>query len=327
MRNKFSAAYAASLLTLAACGNFAPPDETKRIDRETVKRAELMGHRGARGLWPENTWPAFQSAISHGMTTIELDLVLTADNDLIIHHDTSTNPRLCLGANGKKLFATSIYKLTVAELKKLDCGSLKDEKFPEQQPVPGTQLLTLTEMFALVQTFEAQEPAAASVRFNLDAKFPARKTPSDKELRDFASLLIGKVKAAGMLDRSMVQSFELRLLPYIREFAPEIKTAALFQWSGWPGIPHRSRETLVSMTQAAKADIIAPNRRDTNRRLVTLAHAYGLAVIPWTVNESDEMQSLFAMGVDGIITDYPDRLKRVADNLLKPAAIAVDRQK
>ncbi|MBN8220838.1 MAG: glycerophosphodiester phosphodiesterase [Spirochaetes bacterium] len=303
-------------LLCAGCGNFIPPEDIPGIrEKSEKKKIELHGHRGARGLAPENTWPAFELGIRGGMTAIELDIVLTADGELIIHHDFYTNPKNCRRDDGTKIHALPISRLTVADLKRLDCGSLKNEKFPEQKLFPRTRLLTLPEFFERVRTLETEYPPARDVIFNLDAKFSPRVTPTDAYLTRFAQLLIKEAETAGMLNRIMVQSFEIRLLPFVKEQKPGLRTAALFQWSKWPGVGKRTPETMMIRAEASEADIVAPHYKDTDKALVELVHKKQMAIIPWTVNEPELMRSLLQLGVDGIISDYPDRLKRVATEL------------
>lgn len=122
------------------CATVEPPTRLR-------KEIDLQGHRGARGLKPENTWPAFEEAIKYKMVTLELDTVLTKDKRVVIHHDSETNPVICQNADGTEIKKTSLYELTLAELQTYDCGSKKNPNFPKQIPVPGTKLLSLEEFF------------------------------------------------------------------------------------------------------------------------------------------------------------------------------------
>jgi glycerophosphoryl diester phosphodiesterase len=308
---------AAIALLILGCGNFNPPyDEGNSPPQEKPrKQIELHGHRGARGLMPENTWPAFEAGIRAGMTAIELDTMLTADGELIIHHDPFTNPKLCRNDDGSKIKSIPIHHLTVTYLKRLDCGSLKNEKFPGQQIIPFSRIITLRELFSRIRELEKTETRARSIVLNIDAKFPAGKSPSNTELRKFAEILLTEIDHANLMERVIVQAFEIRLLPHIKEIAPQVRTSALFQWSKWPGVGKRTQESMIARVLAIKADILAPNMRDTDEKLVSLAHASGIAIIPWTVNEPEQMRALLRLGVDGLISDYPDRLKNVADGL------------
>ena len=195
--------FRAGLPSLAAA--FAVLSCASLPDKPIAATIELQGHRGARGLAPENTWPAFEQAIRHGMNVLELDTVITADGDLVIHHDTETNPALCRTADGQPVKKAAISTLTVAELKTFDCGSDLHEKFPEQQPVPGTRLITLDEFFANIRALENKDAHIKTIAFNIEAKFP-NGHPTDAELKRFADLLVGKIRRAGMAKRSTVQS-------------------------------------------------------------------------------------------------------------------------
>ena len=264
---------------------------------------------------PENTWPAFAAALEHGMTVLELDTVLTAEGDLIVHHDTETNPANCRNDDGSAIRSTSIRTLKVADLKKLDCGSLGNDKFPDQKKVPGTRLITLDEFFAKMREVEKTDVAKGRITFNIEAKFPDKGNPTDEELRTFAATLVGKVKAAGMTRRSTLQSFEIRILPLLKAADPQIKTSALFAptyFQGFRmmiGLGEGPRGAIISAAVDAKADIISPYKLYASPEFIHAAHQKNLAVIPWTVNDKEDMVELFKHGVDGIISDYPDRLK------------------
>jgi glycerophosphoryl diester phosphodiesterase len=132
---------------------------------------DLQGHRGARGLRPENTIPAFESCIDHNMTTVELDTNVTADKQLIVVHDSYLNGVIALDADGKPAASIAIAALTVEQLKTYDYGTLKNPDFPEQQPVPGTRLSTLPEVFAHVDAYAAEKKVARSLMFNAELKF------------------------------------------------------------------------------------------------------------------------------------------------------------
>jgi glycerophosphoryl diester phosphodiesterase len=299
----------AGLLAVAAAGCASVQN------KPLYKDIELHGHRGARGLMPENTWPAFAAALEHGMTVLELDTVLTAEGDLIIHHDIDTNPQLCRNDDGSAIHATAIRGLKVADLKKLDCGSLGNEKFPDQKKVPGTRLITLDEFFGKMREVEINDAAKRRITFNIEAKFPKGVNPTENELQLFATTLTGKVASAGMAGRTTLQSFELKILPLLKAKNSEIKISALFEPTYWQGfrmymrVGDGPRDAIITAAVEAKADIISPYKLYASDYFVHAAHAKKLAVIPWTVNEKSEMVELLRRGVDGIISDYPDRLK------------------
>ncbi|AFM11232.1 glycerophosphodiester phosphodiesterase family protein [Turneriella parva] len=284
-------------------------------NRPLLAELELQGHRGARGLAPENTWPAFEAALAHGMNVLELDTVLTADGNLIIHHDTETNPALCRNDDGSAIQSQPIRNLQTGELKKLDCGSKADPKFVEQKPVPGTRLMTLDEFFAAIKKREATDPAARKVAFNVEAKFAEGATDADVEI--FAATLLKKVRASGYQKRVTIQSFDHRILKSIKTLQADQRTSALVTLTRWQGLKiylglgGGVRADAIDKALAVKADILSPYRLYINASFVADAHAKNLAVIPWTVNDAGEMQRLLELGVDGIISDYPDRLQNV----------------
>ncbi|MCG6166519.1 glycerophosphodiester phosphodiesterase [Leptospira sp. FAT2] len=277
---------------------------------------DLQGHRGARGLKPENTWPAFEEAIRYEMTTLELDTVLTKDKKIVIHHDSETNPTICQKKDGTPISSVSLYDLTLAELKQLDCGTKKNPKYPEQVSVPGTELITIEEFFSLVANVEKKNPNRPKLKFNIETKFPnddKAQLPMEK-VRDHVTLLVKAVEDAKAADRTTIQSFYIQALPIVKEKNPKIKTSALFSVTYFQGalmklgFGNSARENALKKTIEVKADIISPYFLYVTEAFVQEAHSHKISVIPWTVNEPDEMRRLIDAGVDGIISDYPDRL-------------------
>ncbi|MBW0433441.1 glycerophosphodiester phosphodiesterase [Leptospira yasudae] len=277
---------------------------------------DLQGHRGARGLKPENTWPAFEEAIRYGMTTLELDTVLTKDKKIVIHHDSETNPTICQKKDRTPISSVSLYDLTLAELKQLDCGTKKNPKYPEQVSVPGTELITIEEFFALVANAEKKNPNRPKLKFNIETKFPnddKAQLPMEK-VRDHVTLLVKAIEDAKVADRTTIQSFYIQALPIVKEKNPKIKTSALFSLTYFQGalmklgFGNSIRENALKKTIEVKADIISPYFLYVTETFVQEAHSHKISVIPWTVNEPDEMRKLIDAGVDGIISDYPDRL-------------------
>ncbi|TGK02736.1 glycerophosphodiester phosphodiesterase [Leptospira langatensis] len=287
---------------------------------------DSQGHRGARGLKPENTWPAFEEALQHGMTTLELDTVLTKDQKIVIHHDSNTNPAICTKKDGTEISSVSLYDLTLAELKQLDCGSKKNINFPEQASVPGTELITLGEFFDKIKTWERTGKRPKLPKFNIETKFPndENSNVSPEILEAHVSLLLKTIEAAGMVDRSTVQSFYLPALSIAKKKNPRIKTSALFSLTYPQGMAMKlgfgdsRRHAVLEKTKELKADIISPYFLYVSHDFVTQAHSLGIRVIPWTVNDPEEMRRLIRVGVDGIISDYPDRLNSVLKETVTP---------
>jgi glycerophosphoryl diester phosphodiesterase len=284
-------------------------------NRRLNSELDLQGHRGARGLKPENTIPAFEEALFWGMNTIELDTVVTKDKQLIIHHDTELNPQLCRHTEGKKVIVENISHFTVAELKKLDCGSLPNPKFPDQKLVPNTNLSTLQEFFQFIQNYEKKNKTTSKVNFNIETKFPNSTTP--EEIQEFANLIVKEIEQAGMVDRTIVQSFRIEVLPLVKKLNPKIQTSALFAPTIvegirlYLGIGSSIQENILKQSEEVGANIISPYFLYVDAEFVQKAHKQNRKVIPWTVNDKKEMLRLQEIGVDGIISDYPNKLVEV----------------
>ena len=258
----------------------------------------VHGHRGSRGTVPENTIPAFEAALMAEADVLEMDMGVTKDNVIVVSHEPNIVPERCLDAEGNKLKkAVPIRSLTLAEVKKYDCGTLVNPKFPQQLSVPGERIPTLDEVFAMVKASGYQ--AAPKVEFNIETKiFPAEPelTPS---ATDFARLVADAVIRNGMEKRVMVQSFDVRTLKEIKKIAPAIRTSQL---------TYEELVDIVPALKSAKADIWSPNYMWVTRESIKEAQAAGIQVAPWTINTKKEWDMAIAAGVDAIITDYPEAL-------------------
>lgn len=284
------------------------------IGRSLDGTVDLQGHRGARGKRPENTIPAFEYCIEQQMTSIEIDTNVTRDKQLIVNHDTTVNGKICRLENGGSAEFIPIKDLTVNELKQLDCGSVKHEDFPEQVPVAGTRLITLTEFFDFVNTYEQNHTLSRTILFNIETKF--RKDYSQRDIRETARLMVKTIAAAGMEKRTTVQSFIPEVLPEIRRLNTNIKTSALFEPTWFQKFLlklgfHANRDAIIQTTVSIAADILSPHYYYVNEDFVYQCHKKCIQVLPWVVNEAKPIERLLNYGVDGIISDYPDRLFRV----------------
>lgn len=295
-----------------------------------VHAFDLQGHRGARGLRPENTLAAFSHALALGVTTLETDLAVTRDDVLVIAHDPALNPDIVRGPDGRWLAAKGppIRTLTLAELKRYDVGRLDPaskyaKQFPEQQAADGERIPTLTELVALVRA------SGKPVRFNLETKITPTGTDETVDAAKFARLVVDAVRSGGLAERVTIQSFDWRTLVHAKQLAPEIATACLTSetesfdtvrrkeagaspWhAGLELAAHAG--SLARLARAAGCSTWSPFWRNVTAEQIADAHALGLAVLPWTVNDPAEMARLIDMRVDGLITDYPDRLRRVRE--------------
>lgn len=279
------------------------------------RKIELHGHRGARGLKPENTLPAFEKALQLGIPYLELDLVLTKDKEILVHHDTDLNPDLCIHKSGKPIKKEPVSKYTLAEMKELDCGSLKNLRFPEQEIVENTPPPSLKEVITFVKTYETKYPTGETILLNIELKFP--KNTKKDTLKEFAEILLKLLEQEKFTGRVVVQSFEIDVLPILKAGSRSIRTSALFApgkidflLTEYLGIDSFRNKTLVK-SQSVGAEYVSPYYKIINKKYIESAHKKNLKVLPWTVNTKEDMQKLYDTGVDGIISDYPNLLKEL----------------
>jgi glycerophosphoryl diester phosphodiesterase len=310
----------------------------------TVQGFDLQGHRGARGLMPENTLPGFAKALSIGVTTLELDLAVTRDFEVVVIHNPRFEPDIARDANGAWLQQSgpSIHSMTLTTVKTYDVGRLNPaskyaRRYPDQQPVDGSSVPTLGEVFELVN-----KSANQLVRFNIEVKINPERPELTHAAEEFVRAVVEVIRAYKMESRVVVQSFDWRALREVQDVAPDITTSYLTADQEWlnnlqTGRPGASPwlngldvddfdGSAVRAIKAAGGATWSSYHKEVSVNSIKLAHELGLSVNVWTVNNPGRMRELIAMGVDGIITDYPDRLRRVLTELGMPlpAATPVD---
>ena len=289
---------------------------------------DLQGHRGARGLAPENTLAAFARALEIGVATLETDLAVTRDGVLVLSHDPVLNPDVVRGPDGKWLAAPgpAINTLTLADIKSFDIGRLNPaskyvQQFPQQKPADGERIPTLAELFELV------EQSGKPVRFNIETKLSPDKPAESPDPDTFASLAVEAIREAGLGRRATIQSFDWRSLRAAKKLAPEIETVCLTyaqtlqdrfedgrrRPSPWlAGLdPADHGGSVPRLAAAAGCGTWSPYFAELGAAAVTEAHALGLKVVPWTVNAREDLARIIDMKTDGLITDYPDRAREV----------------
>lgn len=260
-----------------------------------------------------------------GVTTLETDLAVTRDGVLVISHDPVLNPDLVRGPDGKWLPTAGppIRTLNAVDLAKYDIGrtnpdSRYGKQYPGQKPADGERFLTLAQVFAL---------GRPPLRFNIEIKTDPTKPDLTIDPEHFADLVVKQVRDAKASDRTTIQSFDWRGLVAARRLAPEIATGCLSiesnnmdtvrraggQPSPWlAGLDLQAHGgSLPRLAKAAGCAVWSPFWRNVTAEAVTEAQGLGLKVIPWTVNDPAEMARIITLGVDGLITDYPDRAQAV----------------
>src|SRR5947208_2143847 len=289
---------------------------------------DLEGHRGTRGLAPENTLAAFRKALAIGVTTMETDMGVTKDDVVVISHNPNLSPDLVRDPEGHWLASQGpqIRTLTFAELARYDIGRVNPQsayakQFPEQQPADGERFPKLSELFDLGRA------SGKPVRFNIETKITPTSGADTPDPATFVRLVVAAVKAANMTHRVTVQSFDWRTLVEVKRIAPEIETSCITMQtkdndtvsepegaaSPWhAGLKLRDHDgSLPKLVKAAGCGVWSMLWRNLTAKDLADAHALGLKVLPWTVNDRSEMRKLIDLGVDGVITDYPDRLREV----------------
>lgn len=300
---------------------------------------DLQAHRGGLGLTVENTLAAFATALDIGVTTLECDVHVSADGAAMVTHDRKVNPQHCRDTEPAwpedgdfPYVGKYVTRLHEDQLRAIDCGSLRHPLHPRQRTVPGVTMPTLPELFDLVR-----DRAADDVRLNVETKFEAIAPCETAPAERFVRVVAKEVQMAGMCDRVSVQSFDWALLRRMRQVEPRISlnalTSSYYLEQGAPGpSPWLAGldiddfdGNLVAAAAEIGVDAVSPAHGEPVRlgvdhpqyrpfvtpMMVDDAHDCGMAVIPWTVDDVPTMHHLIDLGVDGIITNYPDVLREV----------------
>jgi len=251
-------------------------------------RILVHGHRGARARMPENTLPAFEYAIEQGVDALEMDMAVTKDNVIVISHDPILETPVCTGPRN----GVVIHTLTLADVRQWDCGAVQNPKFATQKAIPGTRMPTLDDVFHLA--------SRGRFDYNIETKsFPEHPeyTPPPDE---FARMVLAKIREYQLERRIILQSFDFRTLVAMRKLAPEIRLSALTETD--------PRDFPAITGEAGHAEIISPYYKLVTPEKVAAAHAAGIQVVPWTVNEPADWDKLIDAKVDAIISDDPASL-------------------
>ena len=298
---------------------------------ENARVFDLQGHRGARGLWPENTLAGFAHTIELGVSTLELDCGVTRDGVVVVAHDPHLNPDHTRDSHGRFLEAAGppIWSMTYAELQSYDVGRIREgseyaAQFPQQQAIDGERIPSLADVLALVR-----DRGRGRVRVNVEVKIFPDQPQLTMAPEPFAQALQRVVDETATAALTIIQSFDWRVLNAVHRLMPDLATAALTDQqpgddtvqigseppSPWLGglDPSRYGYSVPRLVQAIGAKIWAPEYRDLDAERVAAAHALGLGVVPWTVNGPADMERLLALKVDGMITDRPDLLRRLLE--------------
>ncbi len=304
---------------------------------------DLQGHRGARGLAPENTLAAFAEALAIGVTTLEMDVGISRDGVVVVTHNRRLSPDITrdrsgawLSEPGPALISLSLAELTGYDVGRINPASRYARKYPDQVPLDGARMPTLADVFALVERAGNRD-----VRFNIEAKTSPLEPDLSLPPGAFVEAVLAVVHGAGMTARVTIQSFDWRTLREVQQREPDITTSYLTAQQGWLDTMRAGEAgpspwtagldiddyagNAAALVAAAGGAVWSPFHREVDGAIIRDAHDRGLAVKVWTVNDEDRMNELIDLGVDGMITDYPDRLRRVlaARGMSLPAPTAV----
>lgn len=266
------------------------------------KNFDLQGHRGARGLYPENSIMGFVMATDMGVKTLELDVVISKDKKVVVSHEPWISHEICKKKTGEAISEEeemnyNMYQMTYEEIRKFDCGSKEHPRFPEQIKAITYKPL-LRHVVEVVETFTTAH-YLQPVRYNIETKsLPEGDNIFHPEPDEFCKILHDELKRLNILDRVTIQSFDVRTLQAFRRNFPAIKLVLLVENK------NGFEDNIKSL--GFNPHVYSPNYHLVDEELVEKCHSNNIKLIPWTVNTEDDMQKLVEMGVDGLITDYPD---------------------
>ncbi|WP_225729004.1 MULTISPECIES: glycerophosphodiester phosphodiesterase [unclassified Nocardia] len=327
-----------AILGPAACGKSSDGNSSASARPDARRPFDLQAHRGGRGMTIEESLPGYAEAIQLGVSTLELDIVLTKDNVPAIWHDPVIQSEKCADTApftpGDPMYpyvGKVLHDLTYDQIHTLDCGK-KLAGFPEATALPGNRIARLPELFDLVKSYPG---AFDALRYNIETKIEAAKPEQSATPQEFVDVILAAVETTGATGKVEIQSFDWRSLPLVKARNPTIPTVALYDDSTFePGSPWLSPIRYedhagdpLGAIKALGANISSPSyvnpwdsaakvgdpgfKLTTTAEYVKKAHELGLTVIPWTVNDKPTIALVLDQGVDGIITDYPNRAREV----------------
>src|SRR5690606_28163258 len=273
------------------------------MSQSYIPKFDVQGHRGARGLKPENTIPAFITALNYGVTTVEMDLAVTKDRQLVVSHEPWMSSAICITPTGEAIPEKedekhNIYQMTYDEVSRYDCGSKGNERFPEQEKMTIHKPLLRDVIVAV------EDHIKSYTRYEVDYNIEIKSSPDgDGQYHpgpeEFSDLVYDLLDQYLPMERVVIQSFDFRVLKYWHKKYPHVRLAALVENT-------RSTEANLRSLGFSPA-IYSPYYKLLSRQRIDYLHQRKIRVIPWTVNELDDIRRLKSWNVDGVITDYPNR--------------------
>ena len=277
---------------------------SQKAQKSMQNTFDTQGHRGSRGLMPENTFPAMRTALDLGVVTLELDVVVSKDKKIVVSHEPWMGAEIATKPDGKPVTkeeerSLNIYQMDYADVKKFDVGMRPHPRFPRQQKLSVYKPL-LSDLLDSIQQYMTTSRRPLPF-FNIETKsMPIGDNLYHPAPAEFVELLMSVIKEKQIEDRVIIQSFDFRTLQYLHEKYPTIKTAMLIEGFDQRGLDNQLKALGFTPT------IYSPSHELVNADLVRKCHEKNIKVIPWTVNDKNRIEELKSLGVDGIISDYPD---------------------
>ncbi|GAB79114.1 glycerophosphoryl diester phosphodiesterase [Austwickia chelonae] len=297
------------------------------------KTFDLESHRGGRGETTEESRRAFEKSLALGVSTLEFDIVLTKDKVPAVWHDPKVLDTKCTDTKpataGDPMYpyvGKLVHELTWAQVQTLDCGK-KLDNFPYAEVVKGNKIIKLSDVFDLVKSKKAD------VRYNIETKIEGENRKESATPEEFVKVILGEVNKAGVADKVMIQSFDWRSLPLVKKANPKIPTVLLWDETTWKkGSPWTGdadydamKGDILAAAKKIGVDVLSPGYSQpygrkpgdkdfkliADKALIEKAHQAGLKVVPWTLNDVSAMEAQMDAGADGIITDYPTKLREL----------------
>lgn len=293
-----------AVFIISSCNNSSKGESESNVDSIQQNSIEVQGHRGDRGSYPENTIRSFYSAIEKGADVIELDVVVSGDKKLVVSHEPYMLSLYVLDPSGDSIPESdqkkyNFYTMSYDSIRKFDAGSKGNKLFPKQKAMAAYKPL-LRELIDSVETF-IQKNNYQRIKYNIELKSGKEQYGKFQPFpEEFVDLVMAVVSEKKINDFSNLQSFDTRILNYLNKAYPEMEVGYLVSGIGIP-------------KQLAKLDFKPDNYNPyfglvKSQEFVDSVRNFEMKLIPWTVNEVEDIERMIELGVDGIITDYPERL-------------------
>ena len=287
-----------SMVTAVSCNTTSNTADTKALGT-----FDKQGHRGSRGLMPENTIPAMLRAIDEGVTTLELDVVISKDSQVVVSHDPFFQQNITTTPGGKSLTKKEaaqhlVFTMNYDSVKKYDVGLKTHPDFQQQQKIAVHKPL-LKDLVTAAEKYAAEKNNPVHYNIEIKSNVDGDGT-AHPAIPTFTDLVIKTLQDLGTLNKTIIQSFDIRPLQYLHKNYPEVQTSLLIL-----GTDKRSLEEQFAEL-GFEPNVYSPHYSLVTEDLLKKCHQKNIRVIPWTVNSKNTIEQLKALGVDGIITDYPN---------------------